>query len=179
MTNRTLVWLVASLAMLGPGGPARAQEPAAPAERELSSQVEELNRTLHEIADLLRKHLEGQQVDQLMKRIDMQTRSLAPLEQELRDARAERHGVAESLREIEAHVEFLDEQMRDTAQQPISMDDSSYAAERKRLAVQVELLRERLEASDATVYELEDRLQARRNEIRAWEELVDEALGLR
>jgi len=177
--NTLAIVVVAALALLM-GGAAVSQQPAPPkAEPDLATTLTELNRSVKEIASLLRQHLEKQDADLLMKRMEISARHLAQQEQVLRSAVAERDSLTDAMRELQVRAD----QMRAEMDEAPAVGAQNRNEEMERLKSEFELrqglLKEKLAVADRKVMEMENDVAQFRDEIRAWQELVDARLGLR
>jgi flagellar biosynthesis chaperone FliJ len=170
--------LTAAAAVAAPQAPADA--PPSPSPADPAAGLQEVNRTLREIAALLREYLERQQIDHLMKRIELQHRSLAPLEDELRRQRAERDGVASEMKALSAHQALMRERLdEEEVQGAAAEQQDDWRMQVRQIEVRLALETEKVGALDQRIADLEADLAGRQAEIRAWEEMLDEAMGLR
>ncbi|MGD8375840.1 MAG: hypothetical protein PVF68_06850 [Acidobacteriota bacterium] len=136
--------------------------------------LEEMSRSLREIVGLLQELRDARQVDQLMSRIALQREGLGPAERQLQDLRAQRDGASEELEQLAAEMRFLSEAAEEEPE-----DAGSYDIGKRQLEIQMELLRDKLARLDQRVLEAEMDLGARQARILDWEEILDDALGLR
>ncbi|MBI3447667.1 MAG: hypothetical protein HY049_01915 [Acidobacteria bacterium] len=156
-----------------------AEPPQAERPQELAQGIRDLNRSIQEIASLLREQLKKQQTDLLMKRVDIKERALSARETELRGATAERNGLGDALKGIQARSEQLGEEIGREERPGARKPDSESSRERAGLDLQEKLFKDKLAAAEQRVSELENDVARYRDEIRTWEELVDSQLGLR
>ena len=179
--NKRMIGLVAavSVATLSVALLASPEQPQAERTLDLAQGVRDLNRTMQEIASLLREQLKKQQADVLMKRMEISGRALSTQEQELRGVVAERGTITDGLKEIQARIEQLKDDDGREAPPGVRRPENGLARERFELELREKLLKDRLAASDQRVIELENDVARRRDEIKAWEELIDAQLGLR
>lgn len=136
--------------------------------------LEEMSRSLREIADLLRELRDARQVDQMMSRIALQRESLGPAERQLQELRSQRDRASEELDHLAAEMRFLSEAAEEEPE-----DAESYGIGKRQLEIQMEVLRDKLARLDQRVLDAEADLQARQARILDWEEILDDALGLR
>lgn len=175
---RRAMWIVA-LAAAAVLPPALAQEePPAPG-RTLQQEMAEVNRTLREIVDLMRLSLERHELDVLIRRLELYSRSLAPREQELRRAQANKESVEQELERMEAFMAQLEEEMARDAETGLEAPDSGLERQRADFETHQKLLKDRRWNLEQRIIELENDLTDRRRQIEALEEVVDERLGLR
>jgi chromosome segregation ATPase len=170
---------VASAAMLIAAVAATPEPPREQQAPDLAQGVSELNRSMKEIAALLRQQLEKQQTDLLMKRLEISERALSAREQDLRSAESEKSGVSEGLKEIQARLDQLDDESDEASAGGLRRENPDVLRMRTELELQQKLLKDRLSAVDQRALDLENDVADLREEIRGWKELVDRALGVR
>jgi hypothetical protein len=107
--------------------------------QELVRQVGELKQAVREIASVLRELLKRQEVSILMGRIEMQARSLQPVEQEVRRVTAEREGIAEEVRMLEARLESLSSEREGSQRAPGARPDEGMERMRNEIGLQIKL----------------------------------------
>lgn len=166
------------LAAGGAACPAAAEAEPARADA-LAAEAATMNRSMQEIARLLRELLDGHQVELLIRRLDLKQRGMAPMEQELRGARSERDNLSSELTGLGARVEELDSRIGEESRGSADREQSPWRMMRSELEANVKRLRERLTMLDQRIIELENDLSSSRREILALEETVDARLGLR
>ena len=162
------------------GAPLTAEEPVTGPG--LEREVRQLNATLAELVELLRRQLESSNAAVLMQRVQLMTSRIAPLEDELRIARGELGKQERELEEItlsaaswEASIETQVEQGNMTEEQARILTEG----ERPVLEQRKKQIEDRLWATRQRVIDLEQRLDKRRAEIETWEVEIDRVLGLR
>ena len=178
MNNVTRLLLVGTALSLGSTLPEASQETEPTEPGALLQEVSELNRSMKEIASLLRETLEHQQMNMLMKRLELKTRSLAPMEEELRRARSDHEGVSNNLKELQMHMQFVEEKIEEEELTAVDPSESTWQMQQRQVDLQIEVLQERLKGVEEKMYEMENDLISRRNEILDWEDYLDEHLGL-
>jgi chromosome segregation ATPase len=172
--------LILFLAGALPAAAATAQGPAVTPDGALLAEVSSLNRSMEEIVGLLEEFLKRQQADLLMKRIQISTRGLTELERRLDGAKDERRHIEDEIQMVRQAVERLEEEARAEEDQPGLEEGSEDRREQESMmGGHLKLLEERLQTAEIRVLELEDDLGDRLDNLAAWEELVDKALGLR
>jgi len=168
-------WILAGLCLVVLAiavSPARAQD----ASGQLAEDVAGINRSLERMANLLETLIGNQQVDILLKRIELKERRLAPLESDLR--RAER-----ALIDIESRVKRLNEEreeLDDAVDEEVRAGVDSEGSEARRMRDQLERVVEmeagRVEEYRRRVLHLEDQLAEGREEIAILDEQLMELL---
>ncbi len=138
-----------------------------------------LNRTLQQIQGVLERLLVQQELDLLMKRIDLKARRLAPLQLELRGVRSSIESTNEEMKRSGAFKKQLQADLE--RYQELGRDTDSFTKERSLQDVEseIDLIEERLETLQRRQIEVEDELAAHRQEIQFLEDALDERLGLR
>ena len=170
--------LVLAGAMAGPG--AATQEPVGGAG--LEREVQELNSTLGELVELLRRQLESSNAAVLMQRVQLMTARMAPVEEELRTARAEQQSQQNALDDLELSTTSLEADLdRQVEEERITAEEARGILEQQKQVIDQrrEQVESRLWEATQRVIDLEQRLKARRTEIETWEGEIDRALGLR
>ena len=169
--NWTLAGLCLALIAIA-AMPAGAQEPS----EKLAEDIAGIDRSLERMAVLLETLIGNQQIDILLKRIELKERRLAPLESELR--RAER-----ALIDIESRVKRMNEEreeLEDVVDEEIrdGVDQAGSEARRmqEQLARVVEMETGRVEEYRRRVIRLEDQLAEGRDEILILDEQLMELL---
>lgn len=174
----TILMLILAGALAAPR--AVAQEPVVGAG--LEREVRELNSTLEELVELLRRQLESSNAAVLMQRVQLMTARIAPLEEELRTARAEAQSQQNSLDDLELSTTSMEANLdREVEEERITTEEArSVLEQHEQVTTQRrEQLEGRLWEARQRVIDLEQRLKARRTEIETWEGEIDRALGLR
>jgi chromosome segregation ATPase len=176
---RTILFAAALATLLSFAAPLHSQpeESAPPEEVSPQEELRRLNATLREIADLLRQHLERQETDVFLRRLDLSYQRLAPLENELRSARSEKEGVAAEAENLASMLASAEEQIEQESS-VLEVDDGSQRMKRE-IEARVEQLRRREWQLEQQIVELENRLARRLEDVQALEEWIDERLGLR
>ncbi len=177
ITRALTVLVLAAVAAL----PATAQEEPL-RDAGLEHEVRALNATLGELVELLRRQLESSNAAVLMQRVQLMTSRIAPLEEELRGARADVDGFQSELDELELSATNFEAQLeREIADGQISEERARSLREQQLpgLEQRREQIGERLWTARQRVIDLEQRLAARRAEIETWEGEIDRVLGLR
>ena len=166
--------LVLAAAILAAGETGAAEE-----EGNLAAKVDEMNRTLREIAGYMQQHLRGQQTDQLMKRIELRRRALAPLESEVRNSRGAVLSMEMDLKRLETQREFVEEERERAGQSGFPADGNQFEVEERMMKLRIQEILAQKESLESRVFELENDLAGRQAELATWEEILDEELGLR
>jgi chromosome segregation ATPase len=142
----------------------------------LSDEMRGIRQSLDRIVDLLETLQRRQDVDLLLKRIELRERRLDPLESRLRSAESEIQGTEDHLHELdkmeEQHEEILNEEIREGSDAPRS--------ETRRILDDIQRTREaqeeRLEAVRMRLQQYENDLARGRETIEILDEMLDELL---
>lgn len=167
-------WLLIVLAV---GLPAVALLAAQPGEDpapvpDVATQLAELNATLHQIAGLLERQATGQDLDLVMKRVQLTADRADQIEAELRRAEGERMGLEDEGRRMDLRLEGARSEMEASGAEPEQIE-----AVARQLAGEMEILDARLKDVRGRVAELEQRLAEERGAQREWQEFLDRMLG--
>ena len=156
----------------------QAQEPASEPPG-LQQEVARLNGTMKEIVRLLEKQIEGQETDLLIRRSQLSNRSLGPAKERLRQARVDLTRLDDEETSYAQAMEMYE------SERP-QLRDATDPEEARRMAAQVEQMKERLEVLETRrqelkreIAELENGVLSREQDMRLLEELIDARLGLR
>jgi len=174
------ILMILTLLAVPSTAPLAAQAP--PSEAGLERQVRQLNETLGQLVELLRRQLEGSNATVLMQRVQLMTNRMAPLEEELRTARAVELDLQNQLGDLETSANSY----RTHLETEVEMGEITEEEARIRSDQQERLLSEsrkqtenRLWTAQQRVIDLEQALTARRAELETWEGEIDRVLGLR
>jgi len=158
--------------MLGMVAPLHAQTDTG----RLVEEVSGLNRSLERLVVLLERSLANQQVDLLLKRIDLKQRRFAPLEAELRDAE---NTVLRTESEIQRIAEISEQQERQISRDLRDGTDSPDSEARRmmqKIDTMVEFQAGRLGDNRERMRKLEDQLAEGREEEAILEDMLAELL---
>jgi hypothetical protein len=159
-------------------------QPAAYAQQEpldaqavaLQSQLERLNENIERIAHLLERSLEGQQLELLMQRVDRGSSRLSVAEQNLRSVKATRNSIDNEKKEIEARLVQMAEAL-DRGDVDMTVEDIEQYT--RQLDLQLQLLKDQVRSADRQINELENEVMSQRENIRDWQDYIDEELTSR
>lgn len=167
--------ILAAVALLATPAEPQQQEGATGASAALIEEVSGVNRSLQELVVLLQEHLGGREIELMMKRIELKSKQLGPLEATLRQARSDRADLENEAAEVKLILDQIDTRIED--------DPAGGTDEDRRIKKEVEgrlkLLEDRKWNAEQQILDLEQDLMQGRETIKAWEELVDTRLDLR
>ena len=172
-------WILYAALLVGGGAPTMAAE-AAPGPDEISrlvvQQMVELNRSLDHIAHALQTVLGNQKVDLLIKRIELDERRLSPLGEELRRARDSVRAEQEEIAQMEGIQEQLQRQIDEAVRVGADPRSVEERQQQNHLETMIEVGRERLEAAERRVIDLENDVARGRDRIAILDEQLQELL---
>lgn len=169
------IMILAALLWTAPPGPG-AQVPEDEQVGRLVDQMEGINRSLGKLVILLERSLDNQQVDVLLKRIDLKDRRLVPLEAELRKAEREVEEHDGWFRHMREEKEQLEERLRE-ANRDGNAEDARIAREMlDQVARVVEEQQNQAGTLRDRVRRLEDTLAAGREDLEVLEEMLRDRL---
>lgn len=161
-------------AMLILSAPLAAQEPTRETVELPQERMAGIAATLERIAVALEAQLEGSRLEMLMKRIEHSERRLQPQEARLRQALAERSGLALEKKRSEALLrEFADRieyGLNEMPEAEVEMTKRHYEFQAQQTEAKIENLDQRILA-------LENQVAAGRRELEEWQLYVDRRLG--
>lgn len=138
-----------------------------------------LNATLQQIQAVLDRLLIQQELDLLMKRIDLRSRRVAPMESELRGIKSSVRSTTEEIQHLELYREELEESAADRREQGLEETGSAEEREQRDIESRLSVVTERLESLQRRQIEVENELAEQREEIQFLEDALDDRLGLR
>ncbi|MFP3940338.1 MAG: hypothetical protein ACLF0P_08525 [Thermoanaerobaculia bacterium] len=168
------ILLVFAPAAAGPVLRAQEAPPAGSAEPfAVASELQRLNSTLDRIATLLDRQLEGQALDLQLKRLEVASRRVDSLEEDLSRVRSSREGLTDERMRVETHLEHLAVEVEEA--------DSEELPELEVSLRQAQRMMDRLESRtselDARILALENELTGRRSDLQALEDQLDRELA--
>lgn len=153
-----------------------AQEPA-PAETTLLEEATQLNRTLAQIASLLQKHVESQDSELLIKRIELSGRRLIPMKERLRKANTELADLESQEADI---VGMLEAQKEEMARDGGAAEADPYQVmSMEQMERRVEAIPGKTQELAREIMELENDVAVHEEDLKILEEVIDARLGLR
>ncbi len=167
--NRALfVALLAILLVL----PSQAQPATEPEPEDLTAQITKLNATLEELVGLMRQQVEGQTLDLLMQRIQLSAERVEQTERDLREVQKQNESYADEKLHLEQRLEMFADQV-DRGQ----LEESEMESITSQLEGALERLVARSRSADREIAELEATLGQQRQDLREWQDFVDDRLS--
>lgn len=145
----------------------------------VAAEMAELNRTLQRIHAVLDRFLTQQELDLLMKRIELKARRLGPLQSELRDIENSIESAQDEMKRLRMFKEQTERDIEEHRDHGKEAEASSLGRLLRELEGNTELAEQRLEGLLQRRIEIEDDLATGREEIEFLEEALDDRLGLR
>jgi predicted RNase H-like nuclease (RuvC/YqgF family) len=180
----TLAAAACFVAVLAGCAPCSAQEIPAADANAIRHELGRINQTLETIAELMRNQLESQhaqlhqqEVEVLLRRLDIGARRLAPLEESLRKAEERKSAVDDEIRQMEAILNQLEEQIQEQSAEGNTEPSRELGHEWNMVSRRLELLRDRAWTLDQRVLELENELAGAGRDLEALERRIDEELA--
>ena len=173
----TLCALGLLIGMVGMGTATAQEESVQPTE--LGSALQGLDATVQQIVQLLQQQVRLQQTSQLMQRVELQRRGLRPLADELRQMRNERRDLERSRKELVAQLDFFEEEMERQRDAGHPENEQQHEMVQRRIKLDLEMMTEQTGDLDQRILDAEIDLHKLEGQIRDWEEVLDEELGLR
>jgi chromosome segregation ATPase len=153
----------------------RAEQPAPEASAApagVAAELQLLNSTLARIAALLERQLEGQRLDLRLKRLEVASRLVESLEDELARARSSRTSLADERFGMQSRLEMMATEVEQSDSDSLPM----YEAMTRQAERHMKLLDTRLAELDARILELENELTRRRDDLQALQDRLDREL---
>lgn len=181
MNSRVLPFAAAVLVVLAPT-PVTGAQPPAPvpqgvSEPALGQELAGIRAALDQIAGLLRRQLEEQRLELILRRVDLAEARLTPLEGALRGARDQRLGVDQERKQLEARLEQLARQVEEDDEAVRDMPEGDILRFTSELTLEIRLLGDRLRDLDLRIVEMENEIATDRDLVRRWIDLVDRRLA--
>lgn len=158
---------VAVHARQAPPDPPAGSEPAG-----VAAELQRLNGTLDRIAELLESQLEGQRLDLRLKRLEVASRRVDALEEELSRVRSSRSSLADERFRMSSHLESLATEIEQADPESLPM----YEAMTRQVERGLDRFDARIAELDARILELENELGRRRDDLQALEDRLDREL---
>ncbi len=165
-----------ALLALAPALMAAAEDQAQPAPT-IEGELARLNRTLERIVGLLERQVEGQQLELTMRRIEVASSLSRSLAEELRRAREQRAAHEEERTRVQGRLASLAEAIESGDESVFGTSPAQLKQYTDQMGLELKLATDRIRDLDLRIAELENELASRRQEIRAWQDLVDRRLG--
>lgn len=177
-SSAVLSLLVAVLALSG-ASRLYGQQPEPGAAGDRMPETPSVSRSLAEISSALRQLLDRQDLDLLVKRIDLKARRISALEDQLRGSRDERDSIEEARMQLRLRLEQLTDQLDLELAKPGEGDSPAFKAQKEELELRLKQLGDRMDALDLRMAELQSLLSVREDEIEGLEDALDRRMGLR
>jgi chromosome segregation ATPase len=166
-----LGWLLVALCAL----PAAAQQQPDPATR-VADELAGVNRSLDQLVTMMQTMMEYQEIDLVLKRIEMKERRVLPLESALRNARETVTSVSSELERMQSMVQ----EWEDAESRAVREGREQEAAEFRQMIAhsraEVEYQTATLDRYEQRVRELEDDIALLNRDLRGLDELLGELL---
>ncbi len=141
----------------------------------LMNEVSGVNQSLKDLVVLLQQHLGDNETELIMKRIELKASQLAPLEDDLRQARSSLSSMETETAQMKMILEQVERRMEDHQAGGTQEDHRMF----EELTLQMKVIEDRRWSLEQKALDYEQDLKEGRERIEAWEELVDTRLNLR
>jgi hypothetical protein len=182
MGKVALVLLACALALPGSGSAAveavQASSPPPVPAVSITDEVAELNQSVRELVTLLQKYIDRQQVELLLRRVEIGLQKIGPLEQELRDLRARRAADARELNYRRTQLAAREE-LESLGTPGVNSEEErkQQALLKVEIEADIKLFKGRISQADQRIVELENELARENRSIQNWEAVVDQRFG--
>jgi hypothetical protein len=163
-----------------------AEEITAGEEKTLREEIAELNDHLVQMIDLMQTLLdnqkiafERQEIDVIMKRLELGNHKMTSMERQLNAEKMKRSKTEEEMAFLRAEMAKFEDQSASDDMSAGGMTEEELKDVRERLALQQNILKERLWKTDQRILELEDKIISWREKMAGLENSADDLLDLR
>src|SRR5688500_12523137 len=167
--------VLVALVLLAPW-PLAAQAPPAATADPVAAELARLNATLKEIVTLLRKQGDNDELELVIKRVELAEARLAEAERRLAGAEADRRSLETERAQIELRLKMMASEIEQRGD-----DMPASEAEAMNTAMEAELRRVRQRSGEMAgeIAALEGDVASRRREVEEWKTVLDRRLGSR
>jgi TolA-binding protein len=171
--------VITLLSLILPLFPLWAQEPSPQGEAAaVAEEINRLNDSVNEIAELMRTLLENQDLNIALKRIELQLRRMGPKMEELRKLKGNKSNREEEMVRFQGILDNFEDEIG-----ALGMDDGEDGQEQRRRIktnweARIKSLKDQIWKLDQQIVELEEELEDEREQLHILETFVDERLGL-
>lgn len=167
--------LLALLSLGVTAHPGAAQEPAAPPQAAQAAQLAKIQVTLEKIAATLARQSEGQDLDLLMKRVQLGVSQISEVERRLKDAETRREQLQDRKAQQEMQIRMFDSRAE-------RMEADGMPAEERESMIaiwqdQLKRTNQRITAANAEIAELQARVTEAQSDLESWKTDLDRRLG--
>jgi len=166
------IWISLLATLLALPGRAQTEAEPVPVPDDLTAQVAKLNSTLEKVVDLMSQQVENQTLDLLMQRIQLSAERVGQTERDLRAARKQRDSSADEKLQVEEQIKIFEDQ----AEQG-HLEEAEVEGYTQQLEAALERIEKRLRSADREIAELDAALGNQRQDLREWQEFVDQRLS--
>ncbi len=173
--RRSLLWTLLSLTLLPLAAPGAAQDPPAPPQAAQAAQLAKIQVTLEKIAATLARQSEGQDLDLLMKRVQLGVSQISEVERRLKDAETRREQIQDRKVQHEMQIRMFEARSERAESDGMSPEDREAFV----LNMQDQLKRttQRITTANAEINELQSRVTEAQSDLESWKTDLDRRLG--
>lgn len=144
----------------------------------LQAELARINQSMAQLVALLRESMERQDLEIVLKRVELHHLALAPIHEELYSARATKLSLEEEQMRLQSVLDELEEQAGLGDSSVLPALDAEKQAMKRDLEVQLKFLKGRVASAEQRVADLENELRDGQREIKTLEGILDERLRL-
>jgi chromosome segregation ATPase len=168
--------LLAVVALAFAVQPTATQQPAAGTGREMLEEVAGVRESLDSLVGMLAELLDNQQVELVLKRIDLKQRRLAPLERDLRSGEGSISSRKGELQELAQMLEETEDRIQDQVREGTDHPDSEDRLMARQVEQQIRFLNGQLQQSMGRQSMLMDELADERRELEILDDILRDLL---
>ena len=143
--------------------------------KRIAQHLASIDETMTEMHELLERQLETQTLDLLLKRAQLASAEVARIDRTLRRSTEKRTSLDAERRQLEFRVEAVEELQRSRREEGPS--DIELENRIRHLRNSIEVTEEALETVDSEIVDLSARLDRKRQDLEAWQEILDRRLS--
>ncbi|HYU35488.1 MAG TPA: hypothetical protein VEW48_25320 [Thermoanaerobaculia bacterium] len=182
MWKATLWMLLGAFCFLVAGSAARAQpapQSSPSSAGTLEQEVAKLDRSVQELVALLREYLAHQDVDLLLKRVELGLQKMGPLNQELTSLQARQSADEEQLGQLQSALTALQARELQSEASPDPQVTTDDATRKIQMEAEIKRLKRRIAETEQRISEDENELTEEQRNVQQWESVIDKRLGQR
>ncbi len=174
------VFLAVPLAAGQPPAPApvppSTQPAAAPPPATVPDQLARLNQTLEHIAQLLERQNDGQKLDLLLRRVEVGSRRVSSLEQQLDKAQSDKRSMEDTSYRMRSQLAAMKTRVEGLSPDEQAANQSTFEAGMKNMEDEAKLADLRVQQATQRVLDLQGELDGQKQDLQALQNLLDRKL---
>lgn len=156
--------------------PLSAAPPSAPTAGTIPDELSRLNHTLEHIATLLERQVDGQNLDLLLRRVEIGSRRVTSLEQQLEKAESDKRNLEDQSYRLRSQVAAMKSQLDGMSADEQAANQNNYELGMKNMKDEVKLSDFRVQQATQRVLDLQNELDARKRDLQGLQDLLDRKL---